>query len=169
MPASSLARSSTESCLASAPPWYFSARTLATITTAEGHRPVLRHLMSRNFSAPRSAPKPASVTTQSPSLSAVRVAMAELQPWAMLAKGPPWMKAGLFSRVCTRLGCSASRSSAVIAPWACRSAAVTGLPSSEVATTMRAMRAFRSARLVARHRMAMISEATTMSKPSSRG
>ena len=28
-----------------------------------GRRPVLRHLMSRNFSAPRSAPKPASVTT----------------------------------------------------------------------------------------------------------
>ena len=28
-----------------------------------GFRPALRHLMSKNFSAPRSAPKPASVTT----------------------------------------------------------------------------------------------------------
>ena len=32
------------------------------------------------------------------------VAVTELQPWAMLANGPPWMNAGLFSRVCTRLG-----------------------------------------------------------------
>jgi MFS family permease len=47
----------------SAPPWYFSARIVVTTTAALGHRPVLRHLMSRNFSAPRSAPKPASVTT----------------------------------------------------------------------------------------------------------
>ena len=39
-----------------------SARTVATITTASGHRSAMRHLMSRNFSAPRSAPKPASVT-----------------------------------------------------------------------------------------------------------
>ena len=33
------------------------------ITTALGDRPALRHLMFRNFSAPRSAPNPASVTT----------------------------------------------------------------------------------------------------------
>ncbi len=38
-------------------------QTVATITAAEGDRPALRHLMSKNFSAPRSAPKPASVTT----------------------------------------------------------------------------------------------------------
>ncbi len=44
------------------PPWFFSARTVATTTTALGLRPARRHLMSRNFSAPRSAPKPASVT-----------------------------------------------------------------------------------------------------------
>ena len=43
------------------PPLYFSARTVATITTAFGFRPAIRHLISRNFSAPRSAPKPASV------------------------------------------------------------------------------------------------------------
>jgi hypothetical protein len=45
------------------PPFIFIARTVATITAASGFRPALRHLMSKNFSAPRSAPKPASVTT----------------------------------------------------------------------------------------------------------
>ena len=42
------------------------------------------------------------------------VAITELQPWAMLANGPPWMKAGLFSSVCTRLGLMASFSSTAI-------------------------------------------------------
>ena len=46
----------------STPPCIFKARTVATITTAPGTMPALRHLMSMNFSAPRSAPKPASVT-----------------------------------------------------------------------------------------------------------
>lgn len=32
------------------------------------------------------------------------VAMTELQPCAMLAKGPPWTNAGLFSSVWTKLG-----------------------------------------------------------------
>ena len=45
------------------PPWNFKARTLATTTAISGRSPALRHLMSKNFSAPRSAPKPASVTT----------------------------------------------------------------------------------------------------------
>jgi len=36
---------------------------VATITQASGRRPDFRHLMSMNFSAPRSAPNPASVTT----------------------------------------------------------------------------------------------------------
>jgi cobalamin-dependent methionine synthase I len=36
---------------------------VATITTADGLKPAVRHFISRNFSAPRSAPKPASVTT----------------------------------------------------------------------------------------------------------
>ena len=39
------------------------AEAVATSTTAAGVKPAVRHLMSRNFSAPRSAPKPASVTT----------------------------------------------------------------------------------------------------------
>ena len=41
----------------------------------------------------------------------------------MLANGPPWTNAGVFSSVCTRLGASASRSSTVIAPCASRSRA----------------------------------------------
>lgn len=45
------------------PPWLFSALTVATITTALGLRPLVRHLMFINFSMPISAPKPASVTT----------------------------------------------------------------------------------------------------------
>ena len=44
------------------------------------------------------------------------MAITELQPWAMLANGPPWMNAGLFSSVCTRLGISASLSRTVIGP-----------------------------------------------------
>ncbi len=39
------------------PPCIFSARTVATMTVAAGVSPALRHLMSKNFSAPRSAPK----------------------------------------------------------------------------------------------------------------
>ena len=90
------------------PPCSFSARTVATITTASGLMPALRHLMLKNFSAPRSAPKPASVTVYSESRIASFVASTLLQPWAMLANGPPWMKAGLFSSVCTRFGLRAS-------------------------------------------------------------
>ena len=43
------------------PPLYLSARTVATKTTHFGFRLAKRHLISKNFSAPRSAPKPASV------------------------------------------------------------------------------------------------------------
>src|SRR5437762_11697473 len=52
MPFSSAARSSFSMSLRSTPPWYLSARTVATITTASGRSPLLRHLMSTNFSAP---------------------------------------------------------------------------------------------------------------------
>ena len=45
------------------PPLYFNARIVATSTTASGLRPAIRHLISKNFSAPRSAPNPASVIT----------------------------------------------------------------------------------------------------------
>ena len=45
------------------PPCIFKAFVVATRTTASGDRPALRHLISKNFSAPKSAPNPASVTT----------------------------------------------------------------------------------------------------------
>ena len=63
MPLSSAARFSELISFKSQPPWNLSARIVATSTTAEGLMPDLRHLMSMNFSAPKSAPKPASVTT----------------------------------------------------------------------------------------------------------
>ena len=61
---------------------------MATTTAASGRSPDARHLMSKNFSAPMSAPKPASVTTMSEVDRATRSAMIELLPWAMLANGP---------------------------------------------------------------------------------
>jgi hypothetical protein len=67
---------------------------------ALGARPLTRHLMSTNFSKPRSAPKPASVTTKSAQRTAIWSATIELLPCAMLPKGPAWMKAGVFSIVC---------------------------------------------------------------------
>ena len=63
MPASSAFRFSVLRSSFFTPPCILSARMVATSTTASGLRPALRHLMSRNFSPPRSAPKPASVTT----------------------------------------------------------------------------------------------------------
>ncbi len=62
-PRSRASRFSAPSSALGTPPLYFRAFTVATITTALGSSPAARHLMSRNFSAPRSAPKPASVTT----------------------------------------------------------------------------------------------------------
>ena len=76
----------------SPPPWWRSARTVATITTTCGLRPPTRQTMSMNFSIPRSAAKPDSVITNSPSLSAIRSAMIELLPCAMFANGPACMK-----------------------------------------------------------------------------
>ena len=56
-------------------------------------RPDLRHLMSTNFSAPRSAPRPASVTTMSASRRPPRPPSPSCTA-AMLANGPPCTKAG---------------------------------------------------------------------------
>lgn len=61
-----------------------------------------------------------------PSASPAFVASRLLQPWAMFANGPPWMKAGECSKVCTRFGARALRNSAVIAPAAPMSATVIG-------------------------------------------
>ncbi|SIH90438.1 Uncharacterised protein [Mycobacteroides abscessus subsp. abscessus] len=102
-------------------------------------------------------------------MRAAFVASRLLHPWAMLANGPPWMNAGECSRLWTRLGASASRSSAVIAPAAPMSATVTGVRSRVWARTIRPSRSLRSATDVARQNTAMTSLATTMSKWSSRG
>ena len=131
------ATSSPPSTSLATPPCILSARTVATTTAQAGARPLDRHLMSRNFSAPRSAPKPASVTANSPSASAVRVAITELQPCAILANGPPWISAGEPPSVCTRFGSTASASSAAIAPAASTSPAVTAWPAALRPTTMR--------------------------------
>ena len=108
------------------PPCIFRARIVEVITTALGAQSAYRALMSMNFSAPRSVPKPASVTTMSASDRAVLVAMAELQPWAILANGPPWMNAGVPAMLWTRFGLIASFSKRVKAPVAPKSSTVTG-------------------------------------------
>ena len=120
--------------------------------------------MSKNFSAPRSAPNPASVTTISESFNASFVARTELQPCAILAKGPPCTNAGVCSKVWLRLGFNASFNNAAIAPTAFRSAAVTGLPSTVYATTILDNLSFRSSISFARQRIAMISDATDITK-----
>ena len=92
----------------STPPWYFKALIVATKTAALGFNPAWRHLMLTNFSAPKSAAKPASVTTYGASLRAKRVALTLFEPWAMLPKGPQCTKTGVCSQVCTRFGFKAS-------------------------------------------------------------
>ena len=93
----------------------------------------------------------------------------------MLANGPAWMKAGVFSIVCIRLGLSVSRISTVAAPAACMSSAVIGAPCRSKATTMLAdPRAQVLERLdvivpVTSARIAISSLATMMSKPVWRG
>lgn len=77
------------------PPCILIARIVATTTTADGSKPASRALISMNFSAPKSDPKPASVTTISAKSLAVSVAKIELQPCAMLANGPPCTNAGV--------------------------------------------------------------------------
>ena len=151
------------------PPCILRARTVATITAASGVRPEARHLMSKNFSAPMSAPKPASVTTMSFVASATRSARTELLPWAMLPNGPQWTKAGPPSSVWSRFGLSASRSRTVIEPATLRSSAVIGVPSRVVARTTRPSRARRSWRSDARARIAMTSDATVITNCVSRG
>ena len=150
------------------PPCILRARTVATTIAASGLSPAIRHLMSKNFSAPRSAPNPASVSTTSQRLRASLVATTELQPWAMLPNGPQWIKAGPPSSVCTRLGLIASFKSRVMAPCACKSLARTGRLSRVNPTMMRASRCSRSSIPVASAMIAMISEAGVMTNRSSR-
>ena len=78
--------------------------------------------------------------------SAARSARMQLLPWAMLANGPQWTKAGPPSRVCIRFGLRASLSRTAIEPATLRSSAVIGVPSLRVARTIRPRRARRSLR-----------------------
>ena len=87
----------------------------------------------------------------------------------MLAKGPPCTNAGVFSRVCTRLGWNASLSSTVIAPGAFNCEASIGSFARLYPMTILPIRLRRSTSEVDRQKIAMISEATTISNPSERG
>src|SRR2546426_9352409 len=78
------------------------------------------------------------------------------------------MNAGPPSSVCTRLGLIASFSSRVIAPYAFRSLARTGVLSEVSPTMMRASRRSRSSSPVASAMIAMISEPGMITKRSSR-
>ena len=129
IPFFSASRFSATSSVFGTPPLYFKARTVATKTTASGFNPAIRHLISINFSAPRSAPKPASVIAMSESFNAIFVARTLLHPWAILANGPPWTIAPVCSNVCTMFGLIASFNNAAIEPTALSWPAVTGLPS----------------------------------------
>ena len=120
--------------------------------------------MSINFSAPRSAPKPASVTAISDNFSAILVAFTLLQPCAILANGPPCTSAGVCSSVWITFGLMASFNNAAIAPTAFKSAAVTGSPSILYATIIFPSLSFKSRMLLHRQRIAIISDATVITK-----
>ena len=87
----------------------------------------------------------------------------------MLPNGPQWISAAWPSRVCSRLGRTASFSSTAIAPAACNCSAVTGAPALSKPTTMRPRRARRSASEVASARIVITSDAAVMSKRDCRG
>ena len=128
IPFLSASRFSFESSSFATPPLYFKALTVATSTTQSGAIPAFLHFISKNFSAPRSAPNPASVSAISTIPIATLVALTELHPCAIFAKGPPCTKASECSSVCTILGFIASFKSAAIAPTAFKSLANTGSP-----------------------------------------
>ena len=125
--------------------------------------------MWQNFSKPRSAPKPDSVTTTSAVFSAIRSAISELLACAMFAKGPACTNAGWPSRVWTRFGIRASLSRTVIAPAAWRSSAEIRRPSRAMATTMRPSLARRSWMSLASASTAITSDAAVITKLDSRG
>ena len=118
--------------------------------------------ISQYFSNPKSDPKPASVTTISPSFRATFVARTLLHPCAILPNGPPCTSAGVPSSVCTRLGFSASFNIAAIAPCAFTSAAVTGVPSRRRPTSICPSRSFNSISEFDRQRIAITSDATVI-------
>mmetsp|Transcript_27402 Transcript_27402/g.71922 ORF Transcript_27402/g.71922 Transcript_27402/m.71922 type:complete len:343 (+) Transcript_27402:644-1672(+) len=153
------------------PPCILRARTVATRVTAEGMSPEARHFMSKNFSIPMSAPKPASVTTNPSwptSLRATLSAMMDELPTAMLANGPACTNTGVPSIVCISVGCTTSLSRIASAPVMPRSSVVTGLPSVSAAKTILPRRSLKSCGSVASARIAMISDATAISNCVSR-
>ena len=81
----------------------------------------------------------------------------------MLANGPAWTNASVFSVVCMMLGLIASFIIAVIAPATRRSSAVICLPSGVSATTIRPSRLRMSCRSVESPSIAMTSLAAAMS------
>mmetsp|Transcript_1970 Transcript_1970/g.5850 ORF Transcript_1970/g.5850 Transcript_1970/m.5850 type:complete len:250 (-) Transcript_1970:1734-2483(-) len=125
----------------------FRARTVATSTAHFGSKPAPRHLMSKFFSPPMSAPKPASVTTK-PSLptssSASLSATTDDWPCAMFANGPQCTNTGVPSSVCIIVGNRASFSKTARAPVTPRSSHVTKPPFTSRPTAMRPSRATRS-------------------------
>ena len=89
-------------------------------------------------------------------------------PWAIFANGPAWTKTGVPSTVCIRLGLMASRINTVVAPATPRSSAVTASPDLLMPITILPKRSRISFKLVVKARIAIISEATVISKPVSR-
>ena len=87
---------------------------------------------------------------------------------AMLPKGPVWTRTGVPSPVRRRLGSSASRRTAHMAPAALRSSALIHSPLRLRPITMRPRRLRRSARSVASDMMTMSSLAGVMSKEACR-
>ncbi len=62
---------------------------MTTSTTTDGEKFPFLETILKNFSAPKSAPNPASITTKSASLRAMLVAIIEFVPIDIFAKGPP--------------------------------------------------------------------------------
>ena len=150
------------------PPCIFSARIVATTTAADGASPAWRHLMSRNFSAPRSAPKPASVTTMSASPQAGAGGDDRVAAVGDVGEG-----AAVDQRRAALDRLDEVRQERVLEEDAHGAGRLEigggdGRRSAVSATTMRPSRASRSGRSRARQSTAMTSEATVMSKPSSR-
>ena len=92
-----------------------------------------------------------------------------LHPCAILANGPPCTIAGVCSSVCTKFGFIASFNRTVNAPSAFKSLAVIGLFSLVYPTIMLPILLFKSLTSIAKQNIAIISDATDISNPSSLG
>ena len=92
-----------------------------------------------------------------------------LHPCAMFAKGPPCIKQGVCSKVCTKFGFIASFNKTAILPSAFKSLAYTGSPFLLYPITIFPTLFFKSFKSFDKHKIAIISEATVISNESSRG